>query len=234
MTSCTRAAIPGSTVELPARSAARLVPAFTPKFIAACALFIWATTASYAQPVYRMVGPDGKVTFSDKPAVEAKVKATPGAGASGSSSAASPLPFELRQVAQKYPVTLYLGDNCGPCQSAKTLLLSRGVPFSEKTVNTNDDIQALVRLSGENSLPFATIGGQQLKGFSDAEWTQFLNAAGYPAASTLPASYRQAAATPLVVVSVAPVASAPAAPVRAAAPAPAPVPAAANPSGIRF
>ena len=206
----------------------------TPKFIAVCALFMWATAVSYAQPVYRVVGPDGRVTFSDKPLVEAKAKGTSGAGASGSSSgsASNALPFELRQVAQKYPVTLYLGDNCGPCQTAKTLLLSRGVPFTEKTVNSNDDVQALVRLSGENSLPFATIGGQQLKGFSDAEWTQFLNAAGYPVASVLPASYRQPAATPLVTVATAAVPAASVA--RAAAPAPAPAPAAANPSGIRF
>lgn len=206
----------------------------TPKFIAACALFTLATAVSYAQPVYRIVGADGKVTFSDKPPVEAKAKVTSGAGASGGGSAGNTLPFELRQVAQKYPVTLYLGDNCGPCQSAKTLLVSRGVPFTEKTVNSNDDIQALVRLSGENSLPFATIGGQQLKGFSDAEWTQFLNAAGYPATSVLPGSYRQPAATPMVVVSNAPVV--PAAPARAAAvnPQPAPAPASANPLGIRF
>ena len=90
-----------------------------------------------------------------------------------------------------------------------------------------------MRLSGENSLPFATIGGQQLKGFSDAEWTQFLNAAGYPATSVLPASYRQSAATPLVVVAAAQVT--PTAPVRVAPAAQAaPAPAPANPSGIRF
>ncbi len=221
MTYCTRAPTPEFT------------GGFTPKFIAACALFTLATAVSYAQPVYRIVGADGKVTFSDKPPVEAKAKVTSGAGASSGGSASNTLPFELRQVAQKYPVTLYLGDNCGPCQSAKTLLVSRGVPFTEKTVNSNDDVQALVRLSGENSLPFATIGGQQLKGFSDAEWTQFLNAAGYPATSVLPASYRQSAATPLVVVAAAQVT--PTAPVRVAPAAQAaPAPAPANPSGIRF
>jgi hypothetical protein len=48
----------------------------------------------------------------------------------------------------------------------------------------------LQRLSGDTSVPFATIGSQQLKGFSDVEWTQFLNAAGYPQTSVLPASYR--------------------------------------------
>jgi glutaredoxin len=204
------------------------------KLIALGALCVSAVGTSNAQPVYRIVGPDGKVTFSDKPPVESKAKVTAAAGSSGGGVATASLPFELRQVAQKYPVTLYTGENCGPCQSARSLLVTRGVPFTEKSVNTNDDVQALQRISGDGSLPFATIGGQQLKGFSDSEYTQFLNAAGYPATSALPASYRQAAATPLVTVAAAPAAAAPAAPARAAAPAAAPVPAAASPSGIRF
>jgi len=208
----------------------------TIKLITTCAITIGLTAVSVAQPVYRIVGPDGKVTFSDKPPVESNSKVTTAAGASGGGVASGSLPFELRQVVQKYPVTLYTGENCGPCQSARSMLIARGVPFSEKTVTTVDDSQALLRLSGENSLPFATIGGQQLKGFSDAEWTQFLNAAGYPATSVLPSTYRQAPATPLVTVTAAPATTAPAAPPRAAAPAPqpAPAPAATNPSGIRF
>ncbi|RZJ25354.1 MAG: glutaredoxin family protein, partial [Haliea sp.] len=155
-------------------------------------------------------------------------------------AATAALPFELRRVAGQYPVTLYTGNDCAPCGSARSLLTSRGIPFSEKTVTTAEDGQALKRLSGESALPFLTIGSQQLKGFSDAEWTQFLDAAGYPKSSVLPASYRQAAATPLVTVN-APAAS-PAAQAgarAAAAPAPAatpvtPGPTPDNPAGIRF
>jgi hypothetical protein len=120
------------------------------------------------------------------------------------------------------------------------MLNARGIPFTEKTVNAPADIQALQRISGDTGLPFATIGGQQLKGFSDAEWTQFLNAAGYPATSALPAGYRQASATPLVTVATAPAASAdaaqnPNAPAVAARPVAPPVQAApSNPAGIKF
>jgi len=202
--------------------------------LALSTLLAGATSLANAQQVYRIVGPDGKVTFSDKPPAETNAKVTAATGSSGGGVATASLPFELRQVVQKYPVTLYTGDNCGPCQSARAMLVSRGVPFAEKSVMTAEDSQALQRLSGENSLPFATIGGQQLKGYSDAEWTQFLNAAGYPATSTLPASYRPPAATPLVAVSAAPATTAPVAPARAAAPAPQTAPAAASPSGIRF
>ncbi len=205
------------------------------KLFTVTAILASASVLCHAQ-VFRIVGPDGKVTFSDKPPVETNAKVSAASGASGGGVATTSLPFELRQVAQKYPVTLYTGENCGPCQSARSMLISRGIPFAEKSVMTPEDSQALQRLSGENTLPFATIGGQQLKGFSDSEYTQFLNAAGYPATSVLPASYRQAAATPMVAVSAAPAttSSAPVAPPRDAAPAAQPAPAAANPSGIRF
>ena len=199
---------------------------------------LW-STASHAQ-VYRIVGSDGKVTFSDKPPV---TEGTPRVGAANSSSATggafAGLPYELRQVASKYPVTLYVGDNCGPCGAGRSMLTSRGIPFAKKTVSSNEDAQALQRLSGDSSLPFMTIGSQQLKGFSDNEWTQFLDAAGYPSSSALPQSYRRPAATPLVSVAAAPapaVAGATQAPAARpiAAPAPRPAPNNDNPAGIKF
>jgi glutaredoxin len=153
-----------------------------------------------AQQVYRIIGPGGKVTFSDRPAPSvshAKVSETTTASAAGDAVPAG-LPYELRQVVLKYPVGLYTTDNCGPCDAARSMLTSRGIPFSERTITTAEDNEALKRLSGEAALPFLTIGSQQLKGFSDAEWTQFLNAAGYPKSSVLPASYRPPAPAPLV------------------------------------
>lgn len=153
-----------------------------------------------AQPIYRIVGPDGKITFSDKvPASSTNATALDASGKSLPPGGPA-LPFELRQVVAKYPVTLYTSSNCAPCGSGRALLSGRGVPFTEKTVNTNQDVEALQRMSGESSLPFLTIGGQQIKGFSETEWTQFLTAAGYPATSLLPANYRNPVAAPLVSV----------------------------------
>ena len=188
--------------------------------------------AAQAQQVYRIVGADGKVTFADKPPADPKVAPAavgPGGALPGRSTG---LPYELQQVAFKYPVTLYTSSECSPCGMARSMLTARGIPFSEKTVNSNDDIQALQRLSGESSLPFLTIGSPQLKGFADAEWTQYLNAAGYPPSSVLPAGYRAPAPTPLVLAKVV----APAAPKAEKTPAapPAPIRPNANPSGIQF
>lgn len=211
---------------------------FAPHALAALAVLAGGlfSPLSQAQQVYRIVGPDGKVTFSDQPPPAATGKVSTANTSAGGGGASAGLPFELRQVATKYPVTLYTGENCMPCGAARNMLTNRGIPFSERTITSNDDIQALQRLSGDGSLPFATIGGQQLKGFSDSEWTQFLNAAGYPQQSVLPASYRRPAPTPLVAVAAPPSAATGAAASRpAAAPAPTPIEAPANnPAGIKF
>lgn len=192
-----------------------------------------------AQTIYRIVGPDGKVVFSDKPPAPSKQGKLVGPGASARGEAASAgLPFELRQVVAKYPVTLYTSAGCSPCESGRALLTSRGVPFTERTVTTNEDTEALKRLSGETSLPFLTIGGQKIKGMSDVEWTQYLDAAGYPKTSALPANYKNTAPSPLVSLQKVE----PAAPPKAAEKAPvldAPRPATpalnpANPAGIQF
>lgn len=202
-------------------------------------LMTLACAAAQAQGVYRIVGPDGKVTFSDRPPADANAqpaRTAPPGPASANANAA--LPYELRQIASRFPVTLYTGKDCAPCTSARNLLTSRGIPFTERTVSSNEDIAALQRLSGGATLPFGTIGGQQLTGFSEAEWAQYLDAAGYPQQSQLPSNYRQPAPTPLVAVKAAePAVAAPAPAARPAVPPPAPVnegPTPSNPAGIRF
>jgi glutaredoxin len=126
------------------------------------------------------------------------------------------LPLELRQVVGRYPVTLYAGKDCGGCDAGRQLLQARGVPFSEKRVESNDDIAAFRRATGANSLPVLSIGNQQLKGLNSADWTSYLDAAGYPSASKLPSGWRNPAPTPMAT----PAAPSPAAPARADAPPP--------------
>jgi len=214
----------------------------TTRCIASATALLLCAAAAQAQ-VYRVVGPDGKVTYSDTPPAANTRAAAPvsaEAGTSGSATGGGGLPYQLNQTAQRFPVTLYSSSTCAPCNSGRNLLMTRGVPFTEKTVESDADIAALQRLAGSNNLPVVTVGTQRLSGFSDAEWSQYLDAAGYPKTSQLPSSYRRAAASPLVAVRSA---ATPAASAAAAAPqglgagdAPtvAPQPSATNPAGIRF
>jgi glutaredoxin len=199
-----------------------------------------------AQQVYRIVGPDGKVTFSDRPAQNAQPQAAPAAQAAASADGNAGLPYSLRQVAGRFPVTLYTSSDCAPCESARQLLQTRGIPYAERLVQTDTDATALQKLSGQNGLPFATVGKQHLVGFSSTEWTQYLDAAGYPASSQLPPQYKKPPAQPLTPpkpaepAAAAPAATAPTAaddPRGGRAPLPAPAPGSRtndNPAGLSF
>ena len=167
-----------------------------------------------AQKVYRIVGPDGTVTFSDR----APTTNTPAQTVGSASASAAPaganlngLPLDVKQAATKYPLTLYTAKDCGACDTARSYLKNRGVPYSEKTITSNDEIKALQKLSGDGAVPFATLGGQHLKGFNDNDWASYLDAAGYPAKSQLPASYQPSTAAPLIPKTIAPAAPASAA-----------------------
>ena len=194
-----------------------------------------------AQQVFRIVGPDGKVTFSDKPPLESTAKVAPVVRmpAAAGASASAGLPFELQQIASKYPVTLYTGNDCNPCTAGRAYLTGRGIPFVERTVSSPEDVQALQRIAGEKSIPLLTVGGQQIRGYSDSEWSQFLDLAGYPAKSVLPTAWRNPAASALVAVQRPPVAAKAAQPdnepvVRRAPESSPPESSADNPAGIKF
>jgi glutaredoxin len=186
--------------------------------------------------VFRLVGPDGKVTFSDRPPPDAKAVPAQTITMGGGTPAAS-LPMELRNAVTRYPVTLYTAGNCAPCDAGRSYLRRRGIPYTENTVTNNEDAAALQRLSGAGSVPFMTIGSQHVPGFSEGEWSQYFDAAGYPRTSQLPSGYRFADPRPLVAVQQAAPpapAAAPAQPQRAQAAPEVDRPNPSNPAGIRF
>jgi glutaredoxin len=179
--------------------------------------------AGAAQAQYKVVGPDGSVTYTDRPPASSNAKITPigrnaiaaAAAAAAATNAEASLPLELRTAMQRHPVTLYTGDGCTPCDTARRLLLQRGVPFSERRITTEEDVVALERLIGARTVPALTIGAQPLRGFNDVDWTNYLDVAGYPKQNRLPRNWPSQPPRPLVERATA------AAPAPAAAPEPA-------------
>lgn len=192
----------------------------------ACAV---ASLSGLASAQYKVTAPDGSVTYTDRPPVTDTGKVTAlgrrGPTAPDAGGEVAGLPFDLRQTAVRYPVTLYTAANCIPCDSARQLLQQRGVPYRERQVLNADDSAALERLTGGRTIPALNVGSQPLRGFNPTDWGSYLDAAGYPAASRLPRGWQPPAPTPLV-ARAAP-ASAPAA---APAPPPPAAPAAAAPA----
>jgi glutaredoxin len=186
-----------------------------------------------AHAVYKIVGPDGKVTYTDRKPNEPgnPRSATTTTNAGGTAADLSALPYELRQTAQRFAVVLYTTPSCSPCETARQLLIQRGVPYSEKTVQTTQDNEALQQAVGARELPVLTVGSQVLKGLQTSQWHSYLDTAGYPKESALPARFSNGQSSPLTT----PAAPAP----KPATPASAPTPPSAAPTpssqpGFRF
>ena len=191
--------------------------------------------AGAALAQYKVVTPDGRVTYTDRPPATEGVNVT----SLGRGGAASPqvagvsLPLELRQIAARYPVTLYAGADCAPCDVGRQMLQQRGVPYAERRIVTEDDTQALERLVGGRTIPSLMIGTQALRGWSAQDWASYLDAAGYPRESRLPRGWQPPAPAPLVERVAAPLQAPGAAPATPAPAAPAAEPPAEEPA-IRF
>src|SRR3989338_4768074 len=151
-----------------------------------------------ADELYRWVDAKGKVHYGDVPPAGATQGTT-----IKSPAAAAPvedLPYETRRAQQNFPVTLYVADNCAEaCNQARELLSKRGIPFSEKSLITHEDIDAFKALSGSDGVPTLAVGKSFLKGFLAGQWHGELDNAGYPktapyrAPGALPASAPAAA-----------------------------------------
>jgi glutaredoxin len=185
--------------------------------------------------LYKVVGPDGRVTYTDR-APTAELGRIQPLGRDGTPSPdASPnaaLPLDLRQVSTRFPVTLYTGTDCAPCDAGRRLLQQRGVPYTERRVLSEEDAEAMNRITGGRSVPTLMVGTQALRGLSDTDWNAYLDAAGYPRESKLPRGYQPPTPTPLVAREAEPKsAPRPAAPAETAAAPQTPAP---SPTGIRF
>ncbi|MEN9866364.1 MAG: hypothetical protein RL748_1954 [Pseudomonadota bacterium] len=149
------------------------------------ALLLLCCTSSMAQ-LYKTIGPDGKVTYSDTPPPTGKSERK---NISGNGSNEANLPYELATAARNHPVTFYSMAKCPVCDEARTLLRQRGIPFNEKTITSAEDQIKLREVSGGVELPFVSIGRDKKRGFQPEEWQAALTAAGYPLSSKLPGNY---------------------------------------------
>ncbi|MCU0920573.1 MAG: DUF4124 domain-containing protein, partial [Burkholderiaceae bacterium] len=76
--------------------------------------FALAGLALPAAALYKVVGPDGRITYTDRPPADTASRVTT-INRSGVNEVPAPqdgLPQDLRQTATRYPVTLYVAADC--------------------------------------------------------------------------------------------------------------------------
>ena len=151
-----------------------------------CALFAAAflvTFQAQAQTnVYRWVDKDGNVQFSDAPPPEDARGVTQ--KRLGGGYVDETLPYATQLAMRRNPVTLYTGGDCGRsdlCTRGRELLSQRGVPFTERDVQSNPaDGETLKKLIGALEVPVLVVGESNIKGYEEDAWQGALDSAGYP------------------------------------------------------
>ncbi len=81
-------------------------------------------------------------------------------------------------------MTIYTSKDCGkPCKEGLDFLTKRGVPYTEKVVATQAEIDELVKLAGAPRVPVMVVGVAVQKDFEQHAWNEALDTAGYPKAA---------------------------------------------------
>lgn len=129
---------------------------------------------------YRWVDEQGRVHYGDRPPLSQAGKAQ--LIRHGAPVADPQLPYAVREAMANFPVTLFVSADCKEgCEAGREYLKTRGIPFTEKNVASNEDIEALKKLTGgEAFVPLLTVGAKTAKGWLKEDWQRLLDAAGYP------------------------------------------------------
>jgi glutaredoxin len=158
--------------------------------------------AALVSAQYKVVQPDGSVTYTDRAPSSGQARVTAMGRATAVTSAPAPaeatLPPELRQAVKTYPVTLFTTPDCTPCDKGRQLLQQRGVPYSERRIVSAQDVAALERTLGSRDVPSLMIGPQALRAFAETDWNNYLDVAGYPRESKLPRDWPVVQPVPMV------------------------------------
>lgn len=148
--------------------------------------------ASSAQAQYKWISPDGTVGYGDRPPPPgARIIDGLRGTATPAGSAEAALPYALRTAVARFPVTLYTTPRCEPCDLGRAHLKKRGIPFAERTIVTQADVDVLKKLgsSGE-MLPVLGVGNERTDGYESGSWDRLLDAGGFPKSSMLPSNYK--------------------------------------------
>lgn len=152
-----------------------------------CALAGLLPGAAAAGTVYKTMGPDGRVVYTDQAPADGKAQKT----LRFDDLPSSPVPPEIlrlraeleksaRQRVEQVNAAAGL-DNviftaawCGYCQQAKAYLAARRVAVREIDIDTPAGRQTFVQASGRGGIPLLLWGASRVQGFSVPAYDQVL------------------------------------------------------------
>ena len=154
-----------------------------------CGIALGATVS--AQTVYKSVGPNGQVVYSDRAPTSGHLEKTMKFADLPSSALPASAASFMEQFRRTHPTdgalaapasgsgaTLYSAAWCGYCKKAKAWLASRGVAYQDVDVDTPSGMAALAQVTGgKGGIPVLVAKGQKINGFSTAAYDAIFPAA---------------------------------------------------------
>ncbi|MDV3242290.1 MULTISPECIES: glutaredoxin domain-containing protein [Methylocaldum] len=143
-------------------------------FVVLC--FVVAFGSASKAEVYKVTGPDGKVTYTDSRAEggnSAKVELVEIDSYSGSPEVSS---VEDAAVSQK--VTIFTTEWCGVCRKAKSYMASHGIAYDEFDIEKSRSAKTRFDQLGGRAVPVILVGNEKMTGFSPTKLETMLKDAG--------------------------------------------------------
>lgn len=148
------------------------------------AAIIWlSATFAHAETLYKVVGTDGKITYTDRPPADGKSTTLQFADAPTSPLPESVLKYqaELRKSMQgrlsaakkidsSETATFFMATWCGYCTRAKAYLNAKGIRYQEIDIDTPAGARAFVEAGGSGGVPLLLVAGKSARGFSEASY----------------------------------------------------------------
>ena len=140
-----------------------------------------AIAAASAQTVYKSVGPDGKIVYSDHAPTTGRLEKTMKFELASSALPASAASY-MEQFRKTHPggappapagkgITLYSAVWCGYCKQAKAWLGAHGVAYNNIDIDAPGGLAALAQASGGGTgVPVLVVDGKTTGGFSSSAY----------------------------------------------------------------
>ena len=123
--------------------------------------------------IYKVVGPDGKITYTDK-----EPQASGGKSEKLNIQTYSGAPAVSTLATAVRRVTILSAQWCGVCTKAKAYMKSRNIAFEEWDIDKSDFARAKMNELGARGVPVILVGNQKMVGFSETGLDAMLKKAG--------------------------------------------------------